>query len=425
MNIRSILILTQYFPPESGAPSVRLMAMARELKRLGVTVRVITGMPNYPLGRVYPQYRGRMTLSEELNGVFVRRVWLYPASGRDAIKRLLNYLSFTVAAAIALISEPRPDLVFVEAQPVTLAIPAWLLKATCSVPYVYNTPDLQIEHASDDAWVSIKWFIRAAAALESKLMRDAACVTTVTHAFIDHFHHRYGVPRERLTFLPNGADVETLKPRPPDQDFARHLGVAGKKVFTYAGTMADYQGLEILIDVAERLRDRPDIVILMVGSGPVKDRLVQLAAERRLGNVLFRTSPFEEMAQLMSITTASLVVLRPIEISRKMRLSKAIPPLSCGVPIIYAGWGETADIVRQEDVGITVEPGDAAEIALAIETLADSPSYARQLGRRGRELAERDYSWNFLVRDWMRQLRLVLDGHDPAVPDRGRTPVSS
>ncbi len=426
MTTRDILILTQYFPPESGAPSVRLMAMANELRKLGIRVRVITGMPNYPLGVIYPKYRGRISMREEVNGIPVRRVWLYPASGQGTAKRLLNYLSFTFAAAVALATSRRPDLVFVEAQPVTLAIPAWLLKTVRGVPYVYNTPDLQVEHAADDAWITLRWLIRAAAWMESKLMRDAACVTTVTHAFIEHFHRRYGVPRERLTFLPNGADTDTLRPLSPDEAFANRLGVAGKKVFTYAGTMANYQGLEVLVDVAERLRSRHDVVILMVGSGPVKERLVNMVNERGLTNILFRTSPFEEMAQLMSITTASLVVLRPIEISKKMRLSKAIPPLACGVPVIYAGWGETAEVVRQEGVGITVEPGNANEIARSIEKLADDPSLARELGARGRRLAEREYSWAFLVADWMRQLQLVLRGEDPAVPnDTRRTEASS
>jgi glycosyltransferase involved in cell wall biosynthesis len=148
--------------------------------------------------------------------------------------------------------------------------------------------------------------------------------------------------------------------------------------------------------------------------------------ERDLTNILFRPLPFEEMPQLMSITTASLVVVRPIEISKKMRLAKAIPPMACGVPVIYAGWGEMAEVVRREQVGVTVEPGNANEIARSIEKLADDPSLARELGARGRRLAEREYSWAFLVADWMRQLQLVLRGEDPGVPiDTRRTEASS
>jgi glycosyltransferase involved in cell wall biosynthesis len=396
------------------------MAMTRELQQLGIRVRVITGMPNYPLGVIQPEYQGRLMMREEINGVPVRRVWLYPASGRGATKRLLNYLSFTFTAAIALAFETRPDLVFVEAQPVTLALPAWVFKKIRKVPYVYNTPDLQVEHAAGDAWISMRCLVRAAAVLESRLMRDAACVTTVTHAFIKHFHREYGIPLKRLTFLPNGADTDTLKPLPADAAFADRLGVRAKKVFTYAGTMADYQGLEVLVDAAERIRHREDIVILMVGAGPVKERLVRMVDERGLTNVVFRTSPFEEMAQLMSITTASLVVLRPLEISKKMRLSKAVPPMACAVPIIYAGWGETADLVERERVGIRAEPGNADQIAHAIEKLADDPSLAKELGRRGRELAERELSWSFLVTDWLRQVHLVLEGKDPGVPGANR-----
>ncbi len=418
MSIREIVILTQYFPPESGAPSVRLMAMARELQKMDIRVRVITGMPNYPLGVIRPDYRGRLTMREMVNGVPVRRVWLYPAAGRGAIKRLLNYLSFTLMAAIALALEPRPDLVFVEAQPVTLALPAWLLQRFRKVPYIYNTPDLQVEHASSDAWISARWLIRAAAKMESRLMRDATCVTTVTHAFIKHFHRQYGVSLKRLTFLPNGADTDTLKPLLPDYAFAERLGVRDKKVFTYAGTMAEYQGLEVLVDAAEKIRHRADIVLLMVGAGPVKDRLIRMVNERDLRNVMFRTSPFDEMPQLMSITIASLVVLRPIEISKKMRLSKAVPPMACAVPIIYAGWGETADLIQRERVGIATEPGNADQLARAIEQLADHPELAKELGTRGRQLAERELSWRFLVTDWLRQVRLVLDGKDPDVPVR-------
>ena len=419
MRIRDVVILTQYFAPESGAPSVRLMAMARELQRLGIRVRVITGMPNYPLGVVYPAYRGRFTAREEINGVPVRRVWLYPASGRKVIKRLLNYLSFTLTAGAALAMEDRPNLVFVEAQPITLALPAWAVSVTRGIPYVYNTPDLQVEHAADDRWISVQWLIRAAAGIERKLMRDAACVTTVTHAFIDHFHRKYRIPRERLTFLPNGADTATLRPLPPDEDLAKRLGVAGKSVFTYAGTMAPYQGLDVLIDAAERLRHRSDLVILMIGTGPVKEDLMQAAQTRGLSNIVFRASPFDEMPQLMSITTASLVVLRPMEISRKMRLSKAIPPMACGVPVIYAGWGETSELIASEQAGLVVEPGNPDAIAKAITELADNEGLAKELGRRGRRVVERELSWNYLVSDWLRQLDLALAGKDPRVPQPG------
>jgi putative colanic acid biosynthesis glycosyltransferase WcaI len=413
---RRLLILTQYYAPESGAPAVRLGAMARELLRLGVQVRVLTGMPNYPTGRVYDGYRRRVLMTEEIDGVPLRRVWLYPASGKGTLRRLLNYFSFTASSAVALMFEPRADLVFVEAQPITLALPALFNRLLRGTPYVYNTPDLQIEYADEDRWVGGRLLIRAARALEGFLMRRALAVTTVTHAFLDHFHEHRGVPRGRLTFLPNGADTERLRPRPRDGALADRLGVGHRKVFTFAGTHAPYQGLEVILDAARLLRRRADIVFLMVGDGPVRQQLVDRAWREGLDNVLFRNSPFEEMAALMSLTWASLVVLRRLQIAAKMRLSKAIPPLACGVPIIYAGWGETAAIVERERVGLCVEPERPEALSAAVERLADEPGLRDRLGARGRRLVEREFAWSFLVEDWLRQMARVQAGRDPEVP---------
>lgn len=413
---KRILVLTQYYAPEPGAPPIRLGAMTREMKKLGFDVRVLTGMPNYPRGEIFDGYRGKLTMHEELDGIPVERVWLYPASGRGAIKRLVNYLSFTATAGVMLARHGNVDLVFVEAQPVTLAVPALLNKIIRGVPYVYNTPDLQVEYAAEDRWVGVRALVSAARALEAGLMKRSLSVTTVTHAFIEHFARERGVPLEQLTFLPNGADAEVLQPSARDTALAMRLGVGDRKVFTFAGTHAPYQGIEVILETAKRLADRKDIVFLLVGDGPMRRPLMEQAAREGLDNVLFRESPFSEMRQLMSLTTASLVVLRPLGISKMMRLSKAIPPLACGVPIIYAGWGETAAIVERENVGLAVPPGEPEALARAVVELADDQDRREEMGRRGRALVERELSWSFIVRDWVRQIERILAGADPEVP---------
>ena len=415
-RFRRVVILTQYYPPEPGAPSIRLSAMARELSRAGCDVRVLTGMPNYPTGKIRPGYENRITMRETIDNVPVRRAWLYPATGKNPLRRLLNYLSFTVSGTVMLATEPAADLVFVEAQPITLAVPALINRVLRGTPYVYNTPDLQVEYADEDRWVGARLLIRGARGLEALLMRRALAVSTVTHAFIDHFHQERALRREQLTFLPNGADTERLRPLPRDTALAARLGVGDRKVFTFAGTHAPYQGLEVILDAAKLLRHRNDIVFLMVGEGPVRAQLIDRAAAEGIDNVLFRSSPFDEMAGLMSVTWASLVVLRKMRIATKMRLSKAIPPLACGVPILYAGWGETAGIVERERVGLTIEPENPRALAQAVERLADDSALRNELGSRGRALAVREFSWSYLVGDWLRQIERVSRNLDPEVP---------
>jgi glycosyltransferase involved in cell wall biosynthesis len=398
--------------------------MVRELKRMGCEVSVITGMPNYPVGKIYPGYEGRLTSTEEIDGVPVRRMWLFPAAGRSAARRLFNYLSFTATGALALLFKGNVDLVFVEAQPVTLAVPAFLNRLVRRVPYIYNTPDLQVEYAAEDRWVGLRMLIHCARALEVFLMKRAFSVTTVTHAFIDHFVNERKIPRERMSFLPNGADTERLRPLPRSKELAEKFGVGDRKVFTFAGTHAPYQGLEVILEAAKLLRDRKDIVFLMVGDGPVRKQLIDQAEREGIDNILFRTSPFDEMPQLMSLTWASLVVLRKLQIAHKMRLSKAIPPLACGVPLIYAGWGETAEIVERDGVGLRVEPENPEALAAGVRRLADNPELRNAMGRRGRAVAEREFSWSFIVADWMRQLARIRQGLSPDVPPASDQPVA-
>ena len=119
------LFLTQYFPPEVGAPQVRLAAVIRVLVRLGHQVEVVTAMPNYPQGAIFPGYQRALRLKEEWEGVTVHRVWLYAAVGAG-LRRMLNYGSFTAAALFGLMRCKRPDYLFVESPPLFLSVPAYI-----------------------------------------------------------------------------------------------------------------------------------------------------------------------------------------------------------------------------------------------------------------------------------------------------------
>jgi glycosyltransferase involved in cell wall biosynthesis len=235
-------------------------------------------------------------------------------------------------------------------------------------------------------------------------MKQAYSVATVTHAFIEHFISARGVPRAQISFLPNGVDLENLRPLPYDNDYAAKLGVGGKKVFTYAGTHADYQGLDVILDAAKQLKDRPEVVFLMVGKGPERQRLINRAKSEGVTNVLFRDSPFDEVSLLMSISYGFVVVLRNIPAAQKMRLSKTFPPLACGVPVIYSGVGESAEIIRKNGCGIVALPEHPASLAQAVLQLVDAPEKRVAFSKAGLRLVEREFSWATIVTNWLRQL---------------------
>jgi colanic acid biosynthesis glycosyl transferase WcaI len=402
------LILTQYYAPELGAPQLRLRALARELRRRGIEVEVITGMPNYPGGVTFPEYRRRWRMREVIDGVPVRRTWLYPATGHSAAKRLANYFSFTTTAAVAALFSSKPDRMFVESQPLSLGGVALVMKMLRGVPYIYNVPDLQVDVAQELGFIRNKTMLSIMTKVENLFLRRSWKVSTVTQSFIEHFESR-GVPRSQISFLPNGADTEFLRPMPPDEELLERWSLRGKKVFVYIGTHAYYHGLETLLEAAALLQPRADIAFLLIGEGPTREPMKAMAEKRRLTNVTFGASPYEEMARCYSIVYASLAVLKDIEVARKMRLSKVFPALSCGVPVIFSGLGETPELLEQHAAGIAVPPEEPAGLARAIEGLADDQGRRDAMGRAGRALMEKQFSGHVLVERWLDELGYAGD----------------
>ena len=260
------LMLTQYYPPEIGAPQIRLRSVVSELRQRGNEVEVLTAMPNYPTGKIFPGYSGRWRMRDEIDGVPVRRTWIYAGTGKAAHIRLANYFSFTLTALIAALFGPRPDVMFVESQPLSLGLVALLMKWLRGVPYIYNVPDLQVDVAGQLGFMRNRSLLRWAFVLENFFLRQSWKVSTVTHGFIEHFHSR-GIPREQITFLPNGADTYFLRSQPLCQELLDRWKLHGKKVFLYVGTHAFYHGLDTLIDAATLLQEKSDITFVMIGNG--------------------------------------------------------------------------------------------------------------------------------------------------------------
>jgi colanic acid biosynthesis glycosyl transferase WcaI len=397
------LILSQYYPPEIGAPQIRLSSMARELRRNGIQVQVQTAMPCYPIGKTFPGYAGKCWMREEIDGIRVRRSWVFAGTGKSAWIRLANYLSFTLTSLIAVLFSTRPKVLFVESQPLSLGIVALMMKWLKNVPYIYNVPDLQVDVARQLGFVQSETLLKIAWGLENFFMHHAWKVSTVTESFIEHIASR-GIPREQITFLPNGADAIFLKPVPSCQELIERWGLHGKKVFLYVGTQAYYHGLNTLIEAAALLSKRDDLIFLLIGNGPERTSLGNMVARLKLKNVVFGESPYSEMDRLYSIAYASIATLRKIEVAHGMRLSKLFPSLSCGVPVIYSGDGEAAKLLVQNKCGVRVVPENPVKLAEAIEQVAANPKERRRMGEAGRQLIEQEYNWPEIVRRWLLQL---------------------
>lgn len=398
------LVLSQYYPPEIGAPQTRLAAMVREMKNLGHDVEVVTAMPNYPKGRIFPEYRGRFYLREELDGVRVHRVWLYPSTGAG-LRRILNYMSFTGTCLAPLLCLSRPDYVFVESPPLFLSVPGYLMARRWRAKMIFNVADLWPDSVRELGLMKDGLALGLAARLEEWTYRVADRVNAVTEGIRSTLIEKKGVPPAKVLFLPNGVDTQLFKPRPADDALASRLGLAGKKLILYAGTLGYAQGLEVALEAAATLRDETDILFVFVGGGSEVGSLKLLAEKWSLPNVVFLDPvPPEEVARLYSLALAGFASLRNLPLFEGARPSKIFPIMASGVPVIYSGAGEGARLIEAAQAGIVTPPEDSRALAGAVRLLAQNPDLAARLGRNGRAYAEKHLTWSTLVANWLREL---------------------
>lgn len=387
-----ILLLTQYFPPEIGAPQNRLSDLARRLAELGHRVVVLTAMPNYPEGRVHEEYRGRFFVREEWEGVEILRSWIFATRSRRMIPWISHYFSFVITSlVVGMLRTSKVDVVITESPPLFLGITGVLLATLKRAPFVLNVADLWPKAGVDLGILENPLQIRVLEALEKVIYRRASLVTGQTDGIVEHVRER--TPTTRVRILPNGADVERFDPSRGDPQLLEALGLAGKFVVGYAGLHGPAQALHSVVGAAELLGDQSDVVFAFFGDGPERERLIGDAERRNLENVrFFPVQPADRMPSLLPCWEVGLVPLYAGELMRLARPSKLFELMASGVPVVLsAPDGEARQIVERAGAGIPVPPEDPARLADAIRRLRDDPSLRSQLGRGGRNHVERHF----------------------------------
>jgi len=401
-----LLILSQYFAPEIGASQTRLRAICDVLVGLGHQVEVVTSLPNYPEGRIFPDYRGRFYRRENCDGISIHRLWLYAKAGRG-VKRITNYASFTVSCLIGLVKARKPDYIFVESPPLTLSIPAILVARIWKVPVIFNVSDLWPDSVLELRIMGEGFVLRGARMLERWAYRNASYVTAVTRGIQQALIHKKGVPEEKILFLPNGVDTQQFQFEPPDINLKQSLGLSDKKIVLYQGTLGYAHAVEYVLFTAELLREEPDIHFLFVGGGSEKSKLENLASQLALKNVTFLSPiPLKQLPRFISIAECGLVSLKDVPMMRGTRPAKALPIMSSAKPVLFMGNGEGAQLIREANAGLVVRPADCIALADAIRTIIRNPDLADELGRNGRKCVEEHLQWPRLTQDWLTKLRL-------------------
>jgi glycosyltransferase involved in cell wall biosynthesis len=392
-----ILVLSQYYDPE---PIPKPAELAEELTRRGHEVSVLTGLPNYPTGRLFPGYSLRPHRRESIRGVPVLRVFEVPYHSGSSVGRFLNYGSFMFAAAAAAPVIARPDVVYAWHPPLTVGVAAWALKVFRGCPFVYDVQDVWPDEAIFAGMMNEGIVSKALRVLEKAVYKQASHIVVATSGARNNLLAKH-VPVDKVSVVPNWIFGDGLvPPAPADVERARSL-LAADSAFTvtFAGNTGLVQGLETMLEAARLLLQRTDIAFRVVGDGSDLPRLRKLAEKIGLTNLRFiGRLPSSQMPAVLAASDALLVVLRPGPLMDLALPTKTLAYLAAGRPVIVAAGGAAEELVRECDAGLIVRPGEPQDLADAVQQLVAMPPLKRKaMGQRGRDAVSRRFAREQLV----------------------------
>lgn len=385
-----VLFLSDNFRPESNAPAARLYEHAVRWVRAGHEVSVITCAPNFPEGKVYPGYRNRWYSIEWIDGIRVVRVKSFITANEGFLLRTLDYVSFMFTSFVAGLFERRPDVVVATSPQFFCAVGGWALSAVRRLPFVFELRDLWPASIEAVGAMRPSRALRILEKIELFLYRRADAIVAVTESFRADLVRR-GIPGQKIHVVMNGVDREYFSPRPVDPELSAAYGTAGKFVVGYLGTHGLAHNLPRVLEAAELLRARTDVVFVFAGSGAGRRQVEEIVAERVLTNVrLIPRQPKEVMPRLWSLCDLTLVPLRDSPVFSTVIPSKIFESMGMGIPILISvPAGEAVEIVLAARAGVAVPPGDSNSMAQEIERLADDRHTLARLRASASSAADR------------------------------------
>lgn len=388
-----VLVVTQYFWPEN----MRINDLVRDFSAKGHEVTVLTGLPNYPEGRVFQAFRNDPEAFSSYAGAEVVRVPLFPR-GKRAWRLVLNYLSFFMMASTLGAFKLRGrkfDAVFVYAvSPIMAAIPAVVIGRLKRAPVFVWVLDLWPETLRAVNVVHNPRMLALVGKVVSWIYNRTDYLLLQSHGFFDNVR-RYctrDVAAERLVYFPSWAEDEFSGPAPVGQGLIEH----DPSVFTvvFAGNLGEAQDFPAIIDAVQALQDRVPVRWVIVGDGRMCGWLAEQVASRGLNNVeLLGRHPLEAMPGLFAQADALLVSLRTNDVFEKTIPGKVQAYLASGRPILGMINGEAARVIKESGAGYACESGNAEELARITQQLATtSLDQRRQMGEAGRLYYQQQYS---------------------------------
>ena len=395
-----ILIVHQYFLGKDDAGGSRWNQFAKYWAAKGHKITILAGMVHYATGKKPAAYKGKFILREQIGeNIELLRCHVSESYNKSFIGRFWGYLSFALSTVIAgTFKVKSPDVVLCTSPPLTVGLTGWLLSRIKRVPMIFEVRDLWPESAIDTGVLTSKPLIKLSYWLEKKSYKSSSWINVLTPAFETALIEKKNIRPDRISMIPNGADLDIVKPGILENHVRDELRLQGKFVVTYLGAHGRANCLIQLIDAAEKLKDHDDIRIMLVGDGMEKPMLKEEVQKRGLENIIFVDSVSKEaVVDYTSASNVCTAVLKKVDTFKTVYPNKVFDYMSAKKPIILGIDGVARKLVEDANAGIFVEPENAEEFANAVLKLKDNSELCRNFGEEGYRYVQKNFDRKVLA----------------------------
>lgn len=401
-----ILALADNFVPERNAPALRVHEHCRRWAEQGAEVTVITCVPNFPAGKVFPPYKNRLYQRERIDGIEVVRVWSYVAANAGVFHRSLDFLSYAASAFLAGFRE-NPDIIVATSPQLLTGVAGAMLAFVKRRPWVFEVRDLWPDSITAVGAMRQGPLISFLRWVEGRLYRSARLIVATSHGLREAIIDK-GIQGEKIRVIHNGANMKRFAQAHMSDGVASKLGLTEKFIVGYVGTHGLAQGLETLIEAAELLREKADIHFVLVGEGARRAALAEMVRSRGMTNVtLVGAVPAALVPNYLAMCNAVAVPLRKSDISPGAIPSKIFDAAAMSRPILLSVFGLSATLIQNYRAGLVIEPENAEAFAAAILQLKENPQDCEEFSVGARNIA-RDYDRDVLADAMLAEIRAIL-----------------
>lgn len=405
-----ILVLHQYFLGKNDPGGSRFNQFVKYWEKQGHEITVVAGTVHYITGEKDEKYKGKFVVREEYSpNVQLVRTYVSESYNKSFIGRLWGYFSFTFSSLYAIMFKVRKhDVVIVTSPPLFVGITGILAKLFKRTPMVFEIRDLWPESAIDTGVLTNKLIIKIAYLVEKMSYRFADKINVLTPAFRQTLISKKGIEPEKISFIPNGADLDIFQPGVKENWVRDKYELNGKFVITYMGAHGVANHLESLLNLSEELASHEDIVILLIGDGMRKRALMEEAEKRNLKNIKFIDSqPKSKIPDFCNASDICTAVLKKVDTFKTVYPNKVFDYMSCAKPILLGIDGVARELIEESKSGYYVDPENPKEFAEKVLKLKEDPSLSKELGGNGLKFVTENFSREALAEQYVNVLEEV------------------